>query len=67
MLDLRISLLCVVGSHGNQPSAVFEASELLHSDLLGDRLEREGEGRHRDNASLCYICSGNVEKFVECW
>ncbi|KAL5502041.1 hypothetical protein EMCRGX_G008739 [Ephydatia muelleri] len=36
-------------------------------DLLGDRLEREGEGRHRDNASLCYICSGNVEKFVECW
>lgn len=36
-------------------------------DLLGDRLEREGEGRHRDNASLCYICSGNVDKFVECW
>jgi protein transport protein SEC31 len=36
-------------------------------DLLGDRLEGEGEGRYRDNANLCYICSGNVDKFVECW
>ena len=36
-------------------------------DLLGERLESEQEGRHRDNASLCYICSGNVDKFVECW
>ena len=36
-------------------------------DLLGQRLETEFDGRYRDNASLCYICSGNVEKFVECW
>ena len=36
-------------------------------DLLGERLEDEGEGRYRDNANLCYICSGNVDKFVECW
>jgi protein transport protein SEC31 len=36
-------------------------------DVLGGRLEGEGEGRYRDNANLCYICSGNVDKFVECW
>jgi protein transport protein SEC31 len=36
-------------------------------DLLGERLECEDEGRYRDNANLCYICSGNVDKFVECW
>ena len=36
-------------------------------DLLGERLESEGEGRYQDNANLCYICSGNVDKFVECW
>ena len=36
-------------------------------DLLGGRLEREMDGAHRENAALCYICSGNVDKFVECW
>ena len=35
------------------------------ADLLGNRLEKEMDGKFRCNASLCYICSGNVEKFVE--
>ena len=39
----------------------------IAADLLGERLENEGEGRYRDNANLCYICSGSVDKFVECW
>jgi hypothetical protein len=51
----------------------FSPSKSLHYwclvplDLLGERLECEDEGRYRDNANLCYICSGNVDKFVECW
>jgi protein transport protein SEC31 len=35
-------------------------------DLLGQRLEREGD-KHFANAMVCYICAGNVEKFVACW
>ncbi|XP_031552702.1 protein transport protein Sec31A-like [Actinia tenebrosa] len=35
-------------------------------DLLGQRLEGEGD-RHFSNAMICYICAGNVEKFVACW
>lgn len=38
----------------------------LLCDLLGQRLEKEGD-RHFDNAMVCYICAGNVEKFVACW
>ena len=45
----------------------FIHSHLMHVDLLGERLECEDEGRFRDNANLCYICSGNVDKFVACW
>ena len=46
----------------------FKITEcLVPLDLLGERLECEDEGRYRDNANLCYICSGNVDKFVECW
>ena len=33
-------------------------------DVLGERLERVG---HYERSALCYICSGNVEKFVYCW
>ncbi|XP_069045011.1 protein transport protein Sec31A isoform X1 [Lepisosteus oculatus] len=36
-------------------------------DTLGARLECEGEERYFLQACLCYICSGNVEKLVECW
>ncbi|XP_041117043.1 protein transport protein Sec31B-like isoform X2 [Polyodon spathula] len=36
-------------------------------DILGTRLEHEGEERMCLRACLCYICSGNVEKLVECW
>ena len=39
----------------------------LHVDVLGGRLETEMDGQLKDNAGLCYICSGNVEKFVEWW
>lgn len=35
-------------------------------DLLGQRLEQEGD-EHCSNAMVCYICAGNVEKFVSCW
>ncbi|MGH0141344.1 UNVERIFIED_CONTAM: hypothetical protein FKN15_073281 [Acipenser sinensis] len=35
--------------------------------ILGSRLEREGEEMMCLRACLCYICSGNVEKLVECW
>ena len=37
------------------------------TDVLGGRLESEMDGMLRDSAGLCYICSGNVEKFVEWW
>ena len=38
---------------------------VIFADVLGGRLETEAEGKYRTSASLCYICSGNVEKFVE--
>ena len=40
---------------------------VLYVDVLGGRLETEMDGQLKDNAGLCYICSGNVEKFVEWW
>ncbi|KAG7507635.1 transport protein Sec31A-like isoform X2 [Solea senegalensis] len=36
-------------------------------DTLGGRLEHEGTEKRCLQACLCYICSGNVEKLVECW
>ncbi|XP_043843257.1 protein transport protein Sec31B isoform X4 [Dromiciops gliroides] len=36
-------------------------------DMLGTRLEQEGGGTLSVEACLCYICSGNVERLVECW
>uniref|UniRef100_A0A8D3DJM4 Protein transport protein Sec31A n=1 Tax=Scophthalmus maximus TaxID=52904 RepID=A0A8D3DJM4_SCOMX len=36
-------------------------------DTLGGRLECEGTEKRCLQACLCYICSGNVEKLVECW
>ncbi|KAK0133829.1 Protein transport protein Sec31A [Merluccius polli] len=36
-------------------------------DTLGGRLEAEGAEKRRLQACLCYICSGNLEKLVECW
>ncbi|XP_074090015.1 protein transport protein Sec31B isoform X2 [Macrotis lagotis] len=36
-------------------------------DMLGTRLEQEGGGKLSVEACLCYICSGNVERLVECW
>ncbi|KAL1790355.1 transport protein Sec31A isoform X2 [Sigmodon hispidus] len=36
-------------------------------DLLGARLEREGDSLLQTQACLCYICAGNVEKLVACW
>ncbi|KAH9518587.1 Protein transport protein Sec31A [Bulinus truncatus] len=36
-------------------------------DTLAKRLEAERNGELSLYASLCYICSGNVEKFVENW
>ncbi|XP_074946424.1 protein transport protein Sec31A isoform X23 [Phalacrocorax aristotelis] len=36
-------------------------------DLLGNRLESEGDTLLQTQACLCYICAGNVEKLVACW
>lgn len=36
-------------------------------DSLGARLEVDKGGEYSMYASLCYICSGNVQKFVENW
>ncbi|GFR63763.1 transport protein Sec31A, partial [Elysia marginata] len=36
-------------------------------DTLATRLESEQNGALSLNASLCYVCSGNVEKLVENW
>ncbi|XP_051837179.1 protein transport protein Sec31B isoform X1 [Antechinus flavipes] len=36
-------------------------------DMLGNRLEQEGGETLAAEACLCYICSGNVERLVECW
>ncbi|XP_075999699.1 protein transport protein Sec31A isoform X1 [Genypterus blacodes] len=36
-------------------------------DILGSRLECEGTEKRCLQACLCYICSGNIEKLVECW
>lgn len=37
------------------------------TDLLGARLESEGDSLLQTQACLCYICAGNVEKLVACW
>ncbi|XP_064595245.1 protein transport protein Sec31A-like isoform X2 [Liolophura sinensis] len=36
-------------------------------DMLGSRLEKERRGEFSGYASLCYICSGNVNKLVDNW
>ncbi|KAM8971186.1 protein transport protein Sec31A isoform X7 [Sarcophilus harrisii] len=36
-------------------------------DLLGTRLENEGDALLQTQACLCYICAGNIEKLVACW
>ncbi|CAL1599669.1 unnamed protein product [Knipowitschia caucasica] len=36
-------------------------------DTLGARLEAEQTEKCSLQACLCYICSGNIEKLVECW
>ncbi|XP_041447370.1 protein transport protein Sec31A isoform X14 [Xenopus laevis] len=36
-------------------------------DLLGSRLENEGDLALQTQACLCYVCAGNVEKLVSCW
>uniref|UniRef100_A0A8C9QQW8 Protein transport protein Sec31A n=1 Tax=Spermophilus dauricus TaxID=99837 RepID=A0A8C9QQW8_SPEDA len=36
-------------------------------DMLGTRMEQEGGRALTSEATLCYVCSGNVERLVECW
>ncbi|XP_067943023.1 protein transport protein Sec31A-like [Watersipora subatra] len=36
-------------------------------DKLGSRLECCAQPDLAANAVLCYICSGNIDKFVDCW
>lgn len=40
---------------------------ISHLDALASRLETEKHGELSLYASLCYICSGNLEKLVENW
>ncbi|CAK6436187.1 unnamed protein product [Pipistrellus nathusii] len=35
-------------------------------DMLGSRMEQEGNRALTSEARLCYVCSGNVERLVEC-
>lgn len=37
------------------------------ADILGGRLENEKTEKCCLQACLCYICSGNIERLVECW
>lgn len=37
------------------------------TDALARRLETEKDGRLSPYAGLCYICSGNLDKFVQNW
>ncbi|XP_012517160.1 PREDICTED: protein transport protein Sec31B isoform X2 [Propithecus coquereli] len=36
-------------------------------DILGNRMEQEGSRVLTSEARLCYVCSGSVERLVECW
>ncbi|XP_047409771.1 protein transport protein Sec31B isoform X1 [Sciurus carolinensis] len=36
-------------------------------DMLGTRMEQEGGRALTAEATLCYVCSGSVERLVECW
>ncbi|KAL1264863.1 hypothetical protein QQF64_005218, partial [Cirrhinus molitorella] len=36
-------------------------------DTLGSRLQAEGTEKRCLQACLCFICSGNIERLVECW
>ncbi|KAK2098826.1 Protein transport protein Sec31B [Saguinus oedipus] len=36
-------------------------------DMLGTRMEQEGGRTLISEARLCYVCSGSVERLVECW
>ncbi|XP_019492116.1 PREDICTED: protein transport protein Sec31B isoform X6 [Hipposideros armiger] len=36
-------------------------------DMLGTRMEHEGGRALTPEARLCYVCSGSVERLVECW
>ncbi|XP_017736620.1 PREDICTED: protein transport protein Sec31B isoform X13 [Rhinopithecus bieti] len=36
-------------------------------DMLGTRMEQEGGRTLTSEARLCYVCSGSVERLVECW
>ncbi|XP_043086972.1 protein transport protein Sec31A isoform X1 [Puntigrus tetrazona] len=36
-------------------------------DTLGSRLQAEGSEKRCLQACLCFICSGNIERLVQCW
>ena len=40
---------------------------VLLTDTLASRLENERDGEFAAFASLCYVCSGNVERLVHNW
>lgn len=54
---------------GGISKVIHQAASLFifFLDLLGNRLESEGDSLLQTQACLCYICAGNVEKLVACW
>lgn len=39
----------------------------MFAEQLGERLETEEKSGLSQNAQLCYLCSGNIEKLVQSW
>ncbi len=37
------------------------------ADLLGSRLESEGNGEYLADAQLCYVVAGNIDQLVLSW
>lgn len=50
-----------------QGSCAILRSFYLSADRLGTRMEQESGWALTSEARLCYVCSGSVERLVECW
>ena len=46
---------------------IYKCWLIVFIDTLAMRLENEMEGEYSMYASLCYICSGNLENLVQNW
>ena len=62
MNDFLVFVCCPI----NMSSATYNNLR-FYLDKLGSRLEASDNTALSSNAVLCYICSGNIEKFAEGW